>query len=187
MYFAYLRTEESVLSSRPCFKTMTLILTQPSRLFYVVGCPTSLIFCNHHAALAHTLSNFGGETNTKNNEIVKNCSSKQKQTILEFFWENQPKKKEEKNCTAWSRGRQVRVSRYLARITSRTPSATNHKKTGDGLCCLRLRQRETDALLTCFHDLVATCDVRGNYPTQQLPLFFNRIQMGRRKNKSCTE
>ena len=36
----------------------------------------------------------------------------------------------------------------------------------------------------CFFGLVTTCDVRGTCPTQKLPLFFNLIQMGPRKNKN---
>ena len=35
----------------------------------------------------------------------------------------------------------------------------------------------------CFFGLVATCDFPGTCPTQKLPLFFNLIQMGPRKNK----
>ena len=80
---------------------------------------------------------------------------------------------------------QVRVSRYLVRITPRTPSTTNHKQTGGSACCKRPRQRGTDASLTCFFGLVATCDVRGTYPTQKLPLFFNLIQIGPRRNNFC--
>ena len=78
---------------------------------------------------------------------------------------------------------QVRVSRYLVRITPRTPSTTNHKQTGGSACCKRPRQRGTDASLTCFFGLVATCDVRGTCPTQKLPLFFILIQVGPLKTK----
>ena len=35
----------------------------------------------------------------------------------------------------------------------------------------------------CFFGLVATSNVPGTCPTQKLPLFFNLIQMGPRKNK----
>ena len=38
-----------------------------------------------------------------------------------------------------------------------------------------------DRCVAHFFGLVATCDVRGTCPTQQLPLLFNLIQMGSRK------
>ena len=105
VYFAYVRSEESVLSSPPCFKTMYEYIINRTTITliswtYIVGCPASLLD-------------------------------------------------------------------IMVRITWRTPLTTKHEQTRGGACCKRPWQRGTDASLTCFFGLVATCDVRGTWPTQK--------------------
>ena len=67
------------------------------------------------------------------------------------------------------------------RITSRTLWTTRNKLEAGPAA----KGRDNEGQMrVCFFGLVATCDVSGTCPTQQLPPFLNPIQMGPRKNKS---
>ena len=137
---------------------------------------------NHHAALVHTLR--GRKKPEKGRKIDrKNTASSSKQYYFEylvkFFKEPTDKKKKDRGTKSWEATSIVPG----IRITSRTlwtttikleagPAAKGHDNEG------QMRRSHV-----CFFGLVATCDVPGICPTQKLPLFFNFIHMGPRKNK----
>lgn len=98
-------------------------------------------------------------------------SRKQQQAILEHVF-GRPSRKREKKLHSMVQ-QQVRVSRYLIRTTSRTPSTNTHEQTGRGAYCKKLRRKETDALLTWLFGLGATCDVSA--PAQRKNCLYSSI------------
>ena len=115
------------------------------------------------------------ERNIKNTAVASSSKQYDFLEYLECVLE-EPADKENKKIGGTA------AATYMVRTTSRT-LWTTHKQTEGGACCKRPRQPGTDASLTCFFGLVATCDVRGTCPTLKLPLVLNLIQMGPRKNK----
>ena len=180
MYFAYLRSEESVLyRPHPVLKRCTSMydyiinsstteLAQPSLLFHVYSRLPSFfdLIQPPCGPGAFTLAEKETWKITKYSGVVKiqRQQAAANNPRVVFVWKNQPKKGGKKTYSVVQE--QVWVSRCLVRITWRTTSTTNHEQTWGGACCKRPWQRGTDASLTCFFGLVTTCDVRGTCPTQ---------------------
>ena len=133
---------------------------------------------NHHAALVHTL------WRKKNENLIVKIRQVASNIIISSstwycFLKNQPtnKKKGEKTGEATTAVPGIR-------ITPRTHWTTTNKLEAGPAAKGRDNEGQMRRSHVCFFGLVATCDVPGTCPTQKLPLFFNLIQMGPRKNKS---
>ena len=169
--YVYARSEESVLSSRPCFKTMY------EYNHFILG---NRLLCwyntNHHAALAHT----SAEKHEKEQHLtVENTASSSKQYffleyLVSLFKEPADKKKQD-------RGKETGEATTVVpgiRITSRTHWTTLNKLEAGPAAKGRDNEGQMRRSHVWFFGLVATCEVPGTCPTQTLPLFFNLIQMG---------
>ena len=125
---------------------------------------------------------FGGERNAKNNEILKFSSIKQQQPIVDYlFGRASREKKGGEKGTAWSRSRyEYPGTWYVSHEGHLRQPTTNKLEAGPAA-----NGRDNERQMHRSHAssvFVKTRDVRGTCPTQKLPLFFNLINIGPRKN-----
>ena len=129
----YARSEESVLSSRPCFETMYLCMHEYNIIGWFVD--TIQLPC---CPGAYTL--FGREGNAKENEKLNTASSSEQNYFLEylgfFFKEPVDKKKQKIGGKIGEATTTYRCTWYTYHIKD---ALDNHEQTGGGAGCKKPR------------------------------------------------
>ena len=132
------------------------------------------------------IPHFGGERNAKKNEnlIVKMQQAAANNTISSstfFLYRTSRQKKQKKG------GGNLRsyydVPLYLVYVSHQGRFGRPRTNWRRGRLRKAATTRNRCVVHMCFFGLVGTCGVPGTCPTQKLPLFFNLIPMGPRKNK----